>query len=142
MLNNIVGKFALVCGVALLPASLCNFFALDSERSVVHFYLRSASGEEVCDNKEKSMRLKLVLAALISLSTLPVFSQVAPAVKIGGLPLGIGGGLSDYSLDWGPGRRMIGASAWADYNIFHGVGIEAEGTTIFADRPAVLPRMR
>ena len=88
------------------------------------------------------MRSKLVLAALITLSTLPVFGQVAPAVKIGGLPLGIGGGLSDYSLDWGPGRRMIGASAWADYNIFHGVGIEAEGTTIFADRPAVLPRMR
>ena len=88
------------------------------------------------------MRSKLVLAVLITFSTLPVFAQVAPAVKIGGLPLGIGGGLSDYSLDYGPGRRMIGVSAWADYSIFHGVGIEAEGTTIFADRPAVLPRMR
>jgi hypothetical protein len=88
------------------------------------------------------MRSKLVLAALLTLSTLPVFAQVAPAVRIGGLPLGVGGGVSDYSLDYGPGRRMVGISAWADYNLFHGLGVEAEGTTIFADKPAVLTRMR
>jgi opacity protein-like surface antigen len=88
------------------------------------------------------MRSKLVLAVLITFSTLPVFAQVAPAVKIGGLPLGVGAGVSDYSLDYGPGRRMIGISAWADYNLFHGLGIEAEGTSIFADKPDVLTRMR
>jgi hypothetical protein len=88
------------------------------------------------------MRLKLVLAALITLSTLPVFSQVEPAVKISGLPLGIGGGFSDYSVDYGPGRRMIGASAWIDYNLFRGLGIEAEGTSILGDKPAVFARMR
>lgn len=88
------------------------------------------------------MRSKLVLAALITLLTLPVFGQVAPAVKLGGLPLGVGAGLSDVSLDYGPGRRMIGVSAWADYNLFHGLGIEAEGTSIFADKPAVLTRMK
>jgi Outer membrane protein beta-barrel domain len=88
------------------------------------------------------MRSKLVLAALIAFSTLPVFSQVAPAVNISGLPLGIGGGFSDYSVDYGPGQRMIGASAWADYNLFRGLGIEAEGTSILGDKPAVLQRMR
>ena len=88
------------------------------------------------------MRSKLVLAALISLLTLPVFGQVAPAVKISGLPLGVGAGISDYDLDYGPSRRMIGVSAWADYNIFHGLGIEVEGTSIFADRPSALTRMR
>jgi hypothetical protein len=88
------------------------------------------------------MRSKLVLAALLALSTTPVFAQVAPAVKIGGLPLGVGAGISDYSVDYGPSRRMIGVSAWGDYNLFHGLGVEVEGTTIFADRPAVLTRMR
>jgi opacity protein-like surface antigen len=88
------------------------------------------------------MRSKLVLAALITLATLPVFAQVAPAVKVGGLPLGVGAGVSDYSLDFGPGRRMIGVSAWADYNLFHGLGIEAEGTSIFANKPDVLTRMK
>jgi len=88
------------------------------------------------------MRSKLVLAVLITLTTWPAFSQVQPAVKVSGLPLGIGAGLSDYSLDYGSGRRMIGVSAWADYNLFRGLGIEAEGTSIFADKPDVLPRMR
>jgi opacity protein-like surface antigen len=88
------------------------------------------------------MRRKLFLAALLILSTAPVFSQVAPAVKINGLPLGIGGGFTDYDLDYGPGRRMIGASAWADYHLFRGLAVEAEGTSIFADKPAVLTRMR
>ena len=76
------------------------------------------------------MRSKLVLAALITLLTLPVFAQVAPAVNIGGLPLWRRKAVSpDYSVDFGPGRRMLGASAWADYSIFSRCiqGIEAEG---------------
>ena len=88
------------------------------------------------------MRSKLVLAALVIFSTLPVFAQVAPAAKISGFPLGVGVGLTDYSLDYGPGRRMVGVSAWADYNLFHGLGIEAEGTTIFGGKPSVLQRMK
>jgi opacity protein-like surface antigen len=87
------------------------------------------------------MRSKLVLAALITLLTLPACAQVAPAVKIGGLPLGIGGGFSDYSVDFGPGRRMTGASVWADYNLFHGLGVEGEATWIFASKPSVFTRM-
>jgi opacity protein-like surface antigen len=88
------------------------------------------------------MRSKLVLAALLILSTSPLFAQVAPAAKIGGFPLGIGAGLSDYSVDYGPGRRMLGASVWADYSLFHGLGVAVEGTSIFADKPSALTRMR
>jgi opacity protein-like surface antigen len=84
------------------------------------------------------MRWKLFLAALFTLLTSPAFAQVAPAVKISGLPIGVGVGLSDYDTDYGASLRMLGVSAWADYNIFHGVGIEAEGMSIFADRPSSL----
>jgi opacity protein-like surface antigen len=87
------------------------------------------------------MRSKLVLAALFFLSTVPVFAQVAPAARVHGIPLGVGAGISDYSLDYGSGRRMIGVSAWADYSIFRGLGIEAEGTDIFAAKPDSLTRM-
>jgi hypothetical protein len=87
------------------------------------------------------MRLKLVVAALLTCGTLPILAQVAPAVKVGGLPLGVGGGFSDYDTDyyrpdlpfWS--GRMTGASAWADYNIFHGLGVEAEGTYLFGNKP-------
>jgi opacity protein-like surface antigen len=87
------------------------------------------------------MRSKLVLAVLLTLSTLPVFAQVAPAAKISGLPLGVGVGFSDYDTDyyrpylpyWS--GRMTGISAWADYNVYHGLGIEVEGTSIFGNKP-------
>jgi len=88
------------------------------------------------------MRSKLALAALLALVTLSGKAQVAPAARISGLPLGIGGGFSDYSLDYGPGRRMIGASAWLDYNLFHGLGLTVVGTSILGDKPASLTRMR
>jgi opacity protein-like surface antigen len=87
------------------------------------------------------MRSKLVLAALLILSTLPVFGQVAPAAKVSGLPLGVGGGLTDFDTSYYQpdlpywSGRMIGASAWADYEVFHGVGVEVEGTSIFANQP-------
>jgi opacity protein-like surface antigen len=76
-------------------------------------------------------------------------AQVTPSARGGNnLPLVIGGGVSDYSLDWGPGQRMLGVTAWADwdylghYHFLRGVGIEAEGTDLNFDRPANIPRMR
>jgi len=90
------------------------------------------------------MRSKLVLAALVILLTIPVFAQVAPAARIHGLPLGVGFGISDYNTDyyrpyipyWS--GRMIGVSAWADYSIFHGIGVEVEGSSIFAGAPTAV----
>jgi opacity protein-like surface antigen len=88
------------------------------------------------------MRSKLLLASLFILSTLPVFAQVAPAAKVNGLPLSVGFGVSDYDLDYGHWGRMIGLNATVDYDVFHGLGIEAEGTSIFLDKPAGLVRMK
>ena len=92
------------------------------------------------------MRSMLVLAAvifLLSLPGLPGLSQVAPAAQsVSGLPIGVGAGLTDYSLDYGQDRRMLGASVWGDYSIWHGLAVEAEGTFIFADRPSSISRMQ
>ncbi len=92
------------------------------------------------------MSTKQVLAGFFLFAgmvmSIPARAQVAPTVKISGLPLGVGGGLSDYSLDYGQGRRMLGVNAWADYELFHGLGIEAEGTAIVFDKPSTLQRMK
>lgn len=88
---------------------------------------------------------KLTLAFFFAAATIPVFSQVAPAAQEGGLPLVVGVGISDYDLDWGHGRRMIGISAWADWQLEHlpgqmrNLSIEAEGHAIDYDRPPGVP---
>ena len=35
---------------------------------------------------------------------------------------------------------MVGISAWGDYSIFHGLGVEVEARTIFADKPTPVAR--
>lgn len=76
-----------------------------------------------------------------ALSSLPAMAQVAPTATVTGLPLGVGGGFSDYSLDYGQGRRMLGISGWADYDLWRGLGVEVEGTAIDFDKPSTLQRM-
>jgi opacity protein-like surface antigen len=94
------------------------------------------------------MRLRLVLATLFLAGAYSAFSQVVPSAREGGLPLVVGAGVSDFSLDYGAGRRMEGVSAWADWNLYrmpsflHGLGIEFEGRDIDIDRPSSLSRMR
>jgi opacity protein-like surface antigen len=40
----------------------------------------------------------------------------------------------DYDIDYRPGSRMLGISAWGDYSLFHGLGLEVEGTALsFSD---------
>src|ERR1035441_8859162 len=112
----------------------------------LYTFCRSTSGEGVCNYKEKSMRSKLVLAVIIFLSASPMFAQVAPAAKISGLPLGVGVGLTDFQTDYYKPNipywsgRMVGISAWGDYSIFHGLGVEVEARTIFADKPTPVAR--
>ncbi len=94
------------------------------------------------------MRSKLVLAALIFLSILPMYSQVAPAARISGLPLGVGVGVMDYDASYYSNPiyvpswngRMIGISAWGDYSIFHGLGVSVEGTSLFGNKPSTRVR--
>ncbi len=60
----------------------------------------------------------------------------------------VGGGLSDYSIDWGYDRKMLGITAWVDYRvpkvppILGGLSLEGEVRDINYHRPASLPRMR
>jgi len=98
------------------------------------------------------MRLKptlsLVFAALLVAAVLPVHSQVSPAANRGGIPIVVGAGFSDFSIDWGPGQRMEGVSAWVDWYpnrlpaVLNGLGIEGEGRDIDFGRPSGIPRMR
>jgi hypothetical protein len=91
---------------------------------------------------------KLAFIAVLVTTVIPVYSQVAPAASQGGVPLVVGAGVSDFSIDWGPGQRMEGISGWADWYPYrlpaslHGLGIEVEGRDIDFGRPANIPRMR
>jgi opacity protein-like surface antigen len=93
------------------------------------------------------MRLKVLLVAVV-LSLFPLIgsymakAQVAPAAKLGGLPLGFGVGMSGYNLDYGPGRWMEGPVVWASWNLFHGIGIDGSARSIFMNTPLELTRMQ
>lgn len=94
------------------------------------------------------LSFKLIFATLLVAMVLPVYSQVAPAARQGGVPIVIGAGYSDFSIDWGPGQRMEGISAWADWYpnrmpaALNGLGFEAEGRDINYGRPSGISRMR
>lgn len=89
---------------------------------------------------------KLLPVALLLTAVSPAFAQVTPAASQSGLPLVVGAGFSDFSLDWGPGHRMEGISAWVDYYPgfppakLHGLGVEVAGHAIDFGRP--IPKMR
>jgi hypothetical protein len=93
------------------------------------------------------MRFKAIFAVsipaiLILLSTPSLPAQVAPAAKVDGIPLAISIGMSDYNLDYGPGRRMQGPVIRAGSEIFHGIGVDISARAIFMDTPAQLTRMQ
>ena len=56
-----------------------------------------------------------VIALLLLSAAIPASSQVTEAATEGKLPLTLGGGVSDYFIDWGHSRTMIGITAWADW---------------------------
>jgi opacity protein-like surface antigen len=98
------------------------------------------------------MRLKLppelILTAFFVAASVPIHSQVAATGRQGSVPIEVGAALSDFSIDYGPGKRMVGVSVWADWvpDSFPGVlrrmGVEAIGHAIDYDVPAGLSRMR
>ena len=91
---------------------------------------------------------RLPLLAMVVALSFPASSQSVPSAHGGGLPLTVGVGLSSYSIDWGPGRRMEGITAWADWNLtdapslLRGFSIEAEGRDLNFGRPTGLLRHR
>jgi opacity protein-like surface antigen len=95
------------------------------------------------------LEIAITCAALFAVGVLSVHAQVAPsAVKGGGIPIVAGVGFSDFGIDWGPGTRMQGISAWIDFfprglpSKINGLGIEAEGRDLNFGRPSSIPRMR
>jgi opacity protein-like surface antigen len=96
----------------------------------------------------KHVSWKLPLILLLGIAAIPLHPQTVPEATRGNIPLTIGGGISDYLIDWGFGRRMEGATVWVDYSfadqfhLLHGIGIEAEGRDINWNRPSNLPKMR
>jgi len=88
---------------------------------------------------------RLLFFALLVSAVSPLFAQVVPAAKQGGsVPLLVGVGFSNYSMDWGPGRRMNGITAWVDLFPLPGVvkdlGIAVEGRDLNYMRP--VPNLR
>jgi opacity protein-like surface antigen len=96
------------------------------------------------------MRLKAPLTAIFSvlaaiaavLAPANAHAQVKPAARIGGLPIGVGFGISSYNLDYGPNRRMEGPVIRASVGVFHGFGIDVSARSIFMFTPPTLSRMQ
>jgi hypothetical protein len=95
-----------------------------------------------------TLPLKLIFVALLITAVFPVYSQVTPAARQGSVPIVVGAGFSDFIIDWGPGRRMEGISAWVDWypnrmpTVLNGLGIEAAGHDINYGLPAGISKMR
>lgn len=93
---------------------------------------------------------RLIPILLLVLVVFPIHSQVRPSATgpQSGIPVVIGLGGANYSLDWGPGHRMDGITAWVDYYPWgmppkiHGLGAEVEGRDLNFNRPTGLPKMR
>jgi len=75
----------------------------------------------------------LVASILVAAASM-VSAQVAYEAREGKVPLAVGLGVSDFSLDWGTSDpRQEGITLWVDWRIshvprvLHGLGIEMEG---------------
>ncbi|MGH9600410.1 MAG: outer membrane beta-barrel protein [Terracidiphilus sp.] len=77
----------------------------------------------------------LISAVLFLATTLPLSSQTVPAGEEGHSPFSVGGGVSNFDVDWGHGR-MYGGTLWLDWHpsfvprILDGIGLEAEARDI------------
>lgn len=69
-------------------------------------------------------------------------AQVAPAASGGGRPIGISVGISDFSIDYGHDRRMLGPVARGGIDLFHGLGVEGSARSIFMFTPDKVTRMQ
>jgi opacity protein-like surface antigen len=77
-----------------------------------------------------------MLAALFAATASSIFTQVVPAVKVGGTSqLAVGGGASYFDVDWGS-NKMVGYTLWADWrppflpHVLNGLHVEFEGRDV------------
>src|ERR1039457_7280280 len=93
------------------------------------------------DFMHSKLVLRLIPTLFLLLAVFPLHSQVVPQATKGGIPIVVGLGGANFSLDWGPGKRMDGITAWVDYYPWgmppkiHGLGLEVEGRDISLNRP-------
>jgi len=92
-------------------------------------------------NSCAKIALSLVFAAL----AVPASSQVSPAaVGGGGVRYAVGGGVSDFKMDYNTGYEW-GGTLWGDATFnsgpayLHGLGLEFEARDISYHRPSTLP---
>lgn len=90
-------------------------------------------------------RPMLIVVLFFAALAVPASSQVAPAATGGGgLNLAVGGGVSDYHMDWSPGREW-GGTLWVDGDLnlrpsfLQGLGLEVEARDLSFDRGPKLP---
>jgi opacity protein-like surface antigen len=78
------------------------------------------------------MRLRLFSAAVILLFCAPVIAQVMPEASTGNSSkLSVGGGVDYWRGDWGTITRY-GPTAWVNDELWHGLGVTAEGYSMMA----------
>ena len=99
------------------------------------------------------MQRKLIFVPVLALffvgAALSAHSQVVPSAEEAKLPLTIGWGFSNFSLDWGTSNpRMSGYTLWGDWRLsrmplaLRGFGIQLEGRDINWSAPKNLPGHR
>src|SRR5215472_10530253 len=103
--------------------------------------------------RRSNMQRKLIFVPVLALffvgAALSAHSQVVPSAEEAKLPLTIGWGFSNFSLDWGTSNpRMSGYTLWGDWRLsrmplaLRGFGIQLEGRDINWSAPKNLPGHR
>jgi opacity protein-like surface antigen len=94
-----------------------------------------------------SRMLAIILATASFVAIGPVHSQTVPAAYRGRLPFTIGGGASNFNVDWNR-SRMFGYSIWGDWHpgtlprLLDGLGVEIQGRDLDFYRTNVSPGFR
>jgi opacity protein-like surface antigen len=92
-----------------------------------------------------------ILSAILTVASFaavsPAISQTVPAAYRGRLPFTIGGGASNFNVDWGQ-NRMFGYSIWGDWHpgslprLLDGLGVEIQGRDLDFGRTNPAPGFR
>jgi hypothetical protein len=93
------------------------------------------------------MRWKIIVVPVVAILGLAAAvcarAQVTHAGTEGRFPLTVGFGVSNYSIDWGPGKRMTGIGASVDWRLrgmphyLNGLSVSAEGQWINWNKPDI-----
>jgi hypothetical protein len=95
-------------------------------------------------NPIRQLILKLTLLALVATAASQMLAQVVPPISESGVPVKVGGGFSNFDVDWAH-TRMDGYTLWVDARppylprILDGLNVEIEGRDIRwhpGDKPA------